>query len=84
MKPLEQIMAQNILNNQSKQYQQIYIAFYINTCSGIQNPGMEKDWRRSEPQTTMTLRDSNKGTRKMKLKVANKSQIKLELKWSID
>lgn len=78
MKPLEQIMAQNILNNPKNINR--YIAFYINTCSGIQNPGMEKDWRRSEPQTTMTLRDSDKGTRKMKLKVANKSQIKLELK----
>lgn len=32
--------------------------FYTYTWSGIQNPGMPKEWRRSEPQTSMTLRDS--------------------------
>lgn len=35
-----------------------YIAIKIRTCSGIQTPGVEKDWSKSEPQTIMTFKDS--------------------------
>lgn len=34
----------------------------VNTCSGIQNPGMAKDSSKSEPHTSMTLRDSTRST----------------------
>jgi hypothetical protein len=36
----------------------------VYTWSGIQTPGMPKEWSRSEPQTSITLRDSTRSRRK--------------------
>lgn len=48
----------------------------VNTCSGIQNPGMLKDWIKSEPHTRMTLRDPTRSKESQHL-VASYKHIKL-------